>query len=758
MARDKIAGERASWIEVFVNVMIGAAFTARLGDRLEGGCAASTFVDGSHQRERPGINRVVVVAGGCAPFVNADGEEVAHFVDEDRGVDDGRFAGDDADRVVDEQGFVASGVEKADAIGDPLLRVIAPTPLPDVRVVTTLQVGEERVAPAAGDVRDDLASVVTHADPIAHVEKVFAGRVPVAARFSNLFEGVTTNDFNDRPVCGFGAPFRDVDAGLIFFGLPGSALGLYLLWTGDFTPKVQWTLTLVVTLWWIAFAFAARERVVRPLQTLSNLVAALSEGDFSIRARGARPDEALGLALFEVNQLTETLRSERLGAVEALEGNAGALAGLAARLLGMAPGGDAARWMRAHQAFDRADGAAQEEILSALREAGDYQVVYTVMALGTWFGPREAALRLTGLLVEPVRSQAVRALGHALAATLHLSAGRWSAARALATLIAIRVATDRDVVELRVRARQRVVVELAVVGLDAVVRVVSTLVNGDELRPSGPAEGPIEAVVGGVRGHGVLDVGRPAEPLERIVAVHVDLQVFVAASAADALECNAVQLVVRAEFHPGELDPHVPQRAAVVVRLIAAVDPGIGLARAFAIVGAAAEVVLGGAVVLLGIPAQLTTLHFMAGIVVFLLAVGVVAIGGSLLVFLVKAGTVATLVRGERQAGPIEGEPLHLSTLRQAVAFSPDAYITQSRSLFPRYARLGLMLLAIYLASGGAYLIAVFAIGVTVISVSPTVRVNLETREVIAEIERDFTVGGAIAVSGGVTSAATSSS
>jgi nitrate/nitrite-specific signal transduction histidine kinase len=33
---------------------------------------------------------------------------------------------------------------------------------------------------------------------------------------------------------------------------------------------------------------AVRERVVRPLQTLSNLLAALREGDFSIRARGAR--------------------------------------------------------------------------------------------------------------------------------------------------------------------------------------------------------------------------------------------------------------------------------------------------------------------------------------------------------------------------------------------------------------------------------------------------------------------------------------
>src|SRR5690606_13194855 len=51
-------------------------------------------------------------------------------------------------------------------------------------------------------------------------------------------------------------------------GLPGTALGLALLWTGDFSPRAQWTLTLVVVLAWWGFAWSARERVVRPLQTL----------------------------------------------------------------------------------------------------------------------------------------------------------------------------------------------------------------------------------------------------------------------------------------------------------------------------------------------------------------------------------------------------------------------------------------------------------------------------------------------------------
>jgi two-component system nitrogen regulation sensor histidine kinase NtrY len=100
-------------------------------------------------------------------------------------------------------------------------------------------------------------------------------------------------------------------------GLPAVVICLILLWTGGYTPKVQWTLTvLILSVWW-AFAFAVRERVVLPLQTLSNILAALREGDYSIRARGARRDDALGEVVIEVNALGKTLRRQRFGAVEA---------------------------------------------------------------------------------------------------------------------------------------------------------------------------------------------------------------------------------------------------------------------------------------------------------------------------------------------------------------------------------------------------------------------------------------------------------
>jgi PAS domain S-box-containing protein len=68
---------------------------------------------------------------------------------------------------------------------------------------------------------------------------------------------------------------------------------------------------------WLAVAALLIERVIRPLQTISNMLAALREGDFSMRASGARTDDALGLTLLEVNSLSDWLREQRLDAREA---------------------------------------------------------------------------------------------------------------------------------------------------------------------------------------------------------------------------------------------------------------------------------------------------------------------------------------------------------------------------------------------------------------------------------------------------------
>src|SRR5579872_7550169 len=100
-------------------------------------------------------------------------------------------------------------------------------------------------------------------------------------------------------------------------GLPGSVCALIMLWAGDHRLHTQITLTILIVGIWMGFALAIRERVVFPLQTISNLLGALREGDFSARGRSPRPDDALGEVMREVNTLGSTLREQRLGAMEA---------------------------------------------------------------------------------------------------------------------------------------------------------------------------------------------------------------------------------------------------------------------------------------------------------------------------------------------------------------------------------------------------------------------------------------------------------
>ena len=104
----------------------------------------------------------------------------------------------------------------------------------------------------------------------------------------------------------------------LFAGFPAVLVMILLLWFGDYANATRWTLTSLVVMFWLGAAFSLRSHLVYPLQTLSNLLAALREEDYSLRARGARPDDALGEVMVEVNALSEALRGRRLGALEAI--------------------------------------------------------------------------------------------------------------------------------------------------------------------------------------------------------------------------------------------------------------------------------------------------------------------------------------------------------------------------------------------------------------------------------------------------------
>src|SRR5688572_20149349 len=100
-------------------------------------------------------------------------------------------------------------------------------------------------------------------------------------------------------------------------GFPAVALAAFLLWYDGYSAQIQWTVDLFLVLLWLGISLNLKQRIVRPLQTLSNILAAIREGDYSIRGRRALTGDALGEVMLEVNDLGQTLREQRLGALEA---------------------------------------------------------------------------------------------------------------------------------------------------------------------------------------------------------------------------------------------------------------------------------------------------------------------------------------------------------------------------------------------------------------------------------------------------------
>jgi hypothetical protein len=93
----------------------------------------------------------------------------------------------------------------------------------------------------------------------------------------------------------------------------------------------------------------------------------------------------------------------------------------------------------------------------------------------------------------------------------------------------------------------------------------------------------------------------------------------------------------------------------------------------------------------------------------YLIGLLIVVVGGSLLMFRIKGGTVRVLVEAEHDAPAIEHPPLSVARVRQASRFSLDRFGEGSDRFRGRFLQLGFLLLTVYGLSGAAYLIAVMA-------------------------------------------------
>ena len=100
-------------------------------------------------------------------------------------------------------------------------------------------------------------------------------------------------------------------------GLPALVAATVLLWLGPFSNLLRGTVLGALVLIWLITSRAAQLRVIRPLQVIANLLAGLREGHFTLRAREEETDDVLGAVRREVNTLQETLKTQRIGALEA---------------------------------------------------------------------------------------------------------------------------------------------------------------------------------------------------------------------------------------------------------------------------------------------------------------------------------------------------------------------------------------------------------------------------------------------------------
>ncbi len=105
---------------------------------------------------------------------------------------------------------------------------------------------------------------------------------------------------------------------LAVLALPAVLLGALLLVEANVSLALGIAALGVFAVLWLIAASVFTEQIIRPMQTLANVVAALREDDFSFRARGARRGDALGDLALEINALAGTLQVQRSSALEAL--------------------------------------------------------------------------------------------------------------------------------------------------------------------------------------------------------------------------------------------------------------------------------------------------------------------------------------------------------------------------------------------------------------------------------------------------------
>jgi nitrogen fixation/metabolism regulation signal transduction histidine kinase len=122
---------------------------------------------------------------------------------------------------------------------------------------------------------------------------------------------------SEKSVRSRGSALRRVWICCFLLTLPALAMAALLLYWQKISLAPALLIGGCLLLYFLLVSASLIEGVIRPLQTLSNVVASLREGDYSFRARGAGSQDALGELAAEINKLADLLQNLRVRSLEA---------------------------------------------------------------------------------------------------------------------------------------------------------------------------------------------------------------------------------------------------------------------------------------------------------------------------------------------------------------------------------------------------------------------------------------------------------
>lgn len=103
----------------------------------------------------------------------------------------------------------------------------------------------------------------------------------------------------------------------ILCSVPALVAFTLMMWQMPWRNETKYSLLALLVVADFILILVLHDNIIRPLQTLTNVVSALREEDYSFRARGAGEHDSLGELALEINTLADLLAEQRTRTIEA---------------------------------------------------------------------------------------------------------------------------------------------------------------------------------------------------------------------------------------------------------------------------------------------------------------------------------------------------------------------------------------------------------------------------------------------------------